>query len=225
MTTVSVILACGGSSSRMGFDKLFYDLSGEPVFIHAMRIYDREFDEVEISEIVLAVPKDAISAYEEAVKLAEIKKPVKIVSGGASRTESIINAFRVCDKNTRYIAVADGARPFTDPETVRNCVKNAAVFGASVLGVPVKDTVKIVDDDFIVDTPDRRRLYIVGTPQVFRRDLFVRGVQFALDHDLQFTDDAAMVEAVGVKVHITQSDYRNIKITTKEDLVFAEAML
>ena len=91
--------------------------------------------------------------------------------------------------------------------------------------MPVKDTIKIVDDGLIVDTPDRRKLYITQTPQIFRKDMYVKGINFANDHELDFTDDCQLAEAVGVKVHMTLSDYRNIKITTLEDLAIAEAVL
>jgi 2-C-methyl-D-erythritol 4-phosphate cytidylyltransferase len=196
-------------------------IDGIPVFIRALRVFDELPD---ISELVIAAPAALTDTYTSTINENGIKKPFKVVAGGDSRTASVINAFRACNTDTRYIAVADGARPFTNPEFVENCIKDASVFGASVLGTPIKDTLKVVDDEFITDTPDRRRLFAVQTPQIFRRDLFVRGVQFAVDHDLDFTDDAAMVEAVGVKVHITMSDYRNIKITTPEDLIFAEAI-
>jgi 2-C-methyl-D-erythritol 4-phosphate cytidylyltransferase len=218
--SVSVILACGGSSTRLGFDKLMYELEGIPVFIRSIR----NFEEIEdIFEIVIAAPFDSIYEYDNVIKKHDIKKPVKIVAGGKSRTESVIEAFRNCSKSTRLIAVSDGARPFTSPVYIKDCIKNAGIFGASILGVPVKDTIKIVDDEFIVDTPDRRKLFAVQTPQIFTREVFVKSVQFALDHELEFTDDASMAEAVGIKVHITKSDGKNIKITTPEDIIIAKA--
>jgi 2-C-methyl-D-erythritol 4-phosphate cytidylyltransferase len=218
--SVSVILACGGKGSRLGFDKLTYELEGVPVFIRSIR----NFEEInDIYEIVIAAPTEKISEYEEIVLKHKINIPVQVVAGGKTRTQSVIEAFRNCNKSTKLIAVADGARPFTNPVCIRDCIKNARIFGASILGVPVKDTIKIVDDEFTADTPDRRKLFAVQTPQIFTREIYVKSVQFALDHELDFTDDASMAEAVGVKVHITKSDGRNIKITTPEDLVIAKA--
>ncbi|MDR0903891.1 MAG: 2-C-methyl-D-erythritol 4-phosphate cytidylyltransferase [Ruminococcus sp.] len=218
--SVSVILACGGSSSRLGFDKQLYELRGIPVFIRAIRNFE-VIDE--ILEIIIAAPEKLISNFDEILSKFDIKKPIKVIAGGKNRTESVINAYKFCDKNARLIAVSDGARPFTNPEFIRACIKDANIFGASVLGVNVKDTIKIADGDMIIDTPDRRKLFAVQTPQIFSREYFVRGVQFAVDHDLDFTDDAAMLEAVGIKAHITISDYKNIKITTPEDIIIAAA--
>jgi 2-C-methyl-D-erythritol 4-phosphate cytidylyltransferase len=218
--SVSVIVACAGSSTRLGFDKQMYELECVPVFIRAIKNFDTIDDVV---EIVIAAPDERISEYEKIIKKYDLTKPIKVIPGGKTRTESVINAFKNCGKKTRFIAVADGARPFTNPEYIRACIKNASVFGASILGVPVKDTIKIVDDEFIVDTPDRRKLFAVQTPQIFSREIYVKSIQFALDHELEFTDDASMAEAVGVKVHITKSDNKNIKITTPEDIVIARA--
>jgi 2-C-methyl-D-erythritol 4-phosphate cytidylyltransferase len=219
MIPVSVILACGGKSERLGCDKQLYNLADVPVFIRALRNFD---DINDIIEFIIAVPEEKISEYNNLTEHYGIKKPVTVVPGGETSTASVINAFREADKASRLIAVSDGARPFTAAEHITQCIKDTTVFGASVLGVPVKDTIKIADDGIITDTPDRRKLFAMQTPQIFRRDIFVKGVQFALDHELSFTDDAAMIEAVGAKVHITIADYRNIKITTPEDLALAK---
>ncbi|MDR0974633.1 MAG: 2-C-methyl-D-erythritol 4-phosphate cytidylyltransferase [Ruminococcus sp.] len=216
--SVSVILACGGSSSRLGFDKQMYMIKGIPIFIRAIKNLDCI---KEVDEIIIAAPKNSIDEYEKILEKYEIKKPVKVIPGGENRTESVCKAYNYCNKSSRQIAVSDGARPFTNPEFIRACIKDTNIFGASVLGVNVKDTIKIADDGMILDTPDRRKLFAVQTPQIFNREYFVRGVQFAVDHNLEFTDDASMVEAVGIKVHITPSDYKNIKITTPEDILIA----
>lgn len=108
---------------------------------------------------------------------------------------------------------------------MRQCIRDAAVFGGALLGVPVKDTIKEVQDGLITDTPDRRRLFIAQTPQIFRKKVYFEGVNFAREHDLDFTDDCQMAEAVGVRVALTLSDYTNIKITTPEDMLIAERML
>ena len=93
------------------------------------------------------------------------------------------------------------------------------------MGVPVKDTIKLVEDGLIVDTPQRSKLYITQTPQVFKRHVYFEGIDFALEHDLDFTDDCQLVEALGHKVYMTLSDYTNIKITTPEDIDIAEVLL
>jgi 2-C-methyl-D-erythritol 4-phosphate cytidylyltransferase len=123
------------------------------------------------------------------------------------------------------VAIHDGARPLVKPEHIESVIKDAGVFGGATLGVPVKDTIKVVDDGLITDTPHRASLYITQTPQVFKRRLYFEGIDFALEHELDFTDDCQLVEAIGGKVYMTIGDYTNIKITTPEDIRIAETLL
>jgi 2-C-methyl-D-erythritol 4-phosphate cytidylyltransferase len=202
-----------------GINKQLEKIGGEEVFLRSARVFDT-LDEV--IEIIFSVSETDLSAFEQILANASLRKPYKLVIGGETRTASVINAVKQCAAGAKFIAVADGARPFVKAETVAQCIKDAAVFGASALAVPVKDTVKIADGGIITDTPDRRRLFLMQTPQIFRRDIFISAVNFAVANNLDFTDDAAMAEAVGAKVHLTLSDYGNFKITTPEDLEYAQ---
>ena len=132
---------------------------------------------------------------------------------------------RKVSKESQYIAIHDGARPLVKPEHITKVIRDAAVFGAATLGVPVKDTIKVVDDGLITDTPHRPSLWITQTPQVFRKRLYFEAVDFAEEHGLDFTDDCQLVEAIGGKVYMTVGDYTNIKITTPEDRAIAEVLL
>ena len=136
-----------------------------------------------------------------------------------------MNALKLVSKDTELIAVHDAARPLVDPEVIRVCINDAWIYGGAVLGVPVKDTIKHVEGGMIYDTPDRSKLYITQTPQIFKKKHYFEGVNFAVEHDLDFTDDCQLVEAVGVKINMTLSDYKNIKITTPEDMAIAEAIM
>lgn len=221
--TVSAIIACGGSSTRMnGVNKQFSMIGGVPVCVRSMLIFEG-IDEV--TEILVSAREEDIPEIERLAREYGIKKFKCAVKGGETRQKSVFAAFMQTDKPTRYIAVHDGARPFADPESIKKCIRDASVFGGAALGVPVKDTIKTVNGGLIVDTPDRSGLYAIQTPQIFRRDVYVKGVNFALDHELDFTDDCQLAEAVGVKVCVTLSDYGNIKITTPEDIFFGEAIL
>lgn len=221
--TVSVIIACAGNSTRMdGVNKQLFELGGIPVAIRSMLAFDK-IDK--ISEIIVSARECDIPEIEKLAKQYNVQKFKCAVEGGETRQQSVLKAFAVTDKATRYVAVHDGARPFVKAEHIRQCIKDASIFGGATLGVPVKDTLKVVDGGLIVDTPNRNQLYITQTPQIFRKDVYVKGINFANDHDLDFTDDCQLVEAVGVKVNMTLSDYRNIKITTPEDLAIAEIFL
>lgn len=221
--TVSAIIACAGSSTRMnGVNKQLWELDGIPVAARSMLA----FEGIEqVTEIIVSAREQDIPLIEELAEKYGITKFKCAVKGGETRQQSVFAAFMKTDKATRFIAVHDGARPLVDPEHIKRCIKDASVFGGAVLGVPVKDTIKLVDGGMIVDTLDRRKLYSIQTPQIFRRDIYVKGINFAQDNELDFTDDCQLAEAVGTKINLTVSDYRNIKITTPEDLAVAEVFL
>ncbi len=221
--TVSAIIACAGNSARMnGVNKQLWELDCIPVCIRSMLA----FEGIEqVSEIIISAREQDIPVIEKFAENYNITKFKCAVKGGETRQQSVFSAFMHTDKSTRFIAVHDGARPLVDPEHIKKCIKDASVFGGAVLGVPVKDTVKLVDGGMIADTLDRRKLYSIQTPQIVRRDIYVKGINFARDNELDFTDDCQLAEAVGAKINLTLSDYRNIKITTPEDLAVAEVLL
>ena len=139
--------------------------------------------------------------------------------------ESALAGVSEVKKGAKLVAIHDGARPLVKPEHIEKVIKDASVFGGATLGVPVKDTIKTVNDGLISDTPPRKFLYITQTPQIFKRQLYFEGIDFALEHGLDFTDDCQLVEAIGGKVAMTTGDYTNIKITTPEDIKLAEVLL
>lgn len=221
--TVSAIIAAAGSASRMnGINKQTALLGGIPVLARSMQLL-QSCDE--IKEIIVSARKEDFQIFSEYSEQYGITKFVCCAEGGNTRQQSVINALKHISKETQLIAVHDGARPLADPKMISQCIRDASIFGASVPGVPVKDTLKTVSGDMITDTPDRSHLFIIQTPQIFRKKEYYAGVNFANEHSLDFTDDCQLVEAVGVKVNLTRSDYANIKITTPEDLAIAEAIL
>lgn len=177
-----------------------------------------------IGEIIIVAREGDIPAIRAEAEAAGITKLSGCVCGGATRQESVINGVRKISGDCELIAIHDGARPLVKPEHIERAVKDAAVFGGATLGVPVKDTIKLVDDGLIADTPPRSQLYITQTPQIFKRSLYFEGIDFALEHGLDFTDDCQLVEAIGGKVCMTVGDYTNIKLTTPEDIAFAELL-
>ena len=178
-----------------------------------------------IMEIIIVARESDIPAIRKEAENAGITKLKECTTGGNTRQESVINGVKKISKDSQLVAIHDGARPLVKPEHIEKAIKDAKVFGGATLGVPVKDTIKVVDDGIITDTPPRKSLYITQTPQIFKRDLYFEGIDFALEHGLDFTDDCQLVEAIGSKVYMTIGDYTNIKITTPEDIKIAETLL
>lgn len=219
----SVIIVCAGNSTRMqGRNKILLPLGDKLVIGVTMSAFQNCES---VKEIVIVAREADIPEIKAEAERIGITKLADCTTGGSTRQESVLNGIRCISKDTKMVAIHDGARPLVKPEHIEKTIKDARIFGGATLGVPVKDTIKVVDDGLITDTPPRSTLYITQTPQVFRRDIYFEGIDFALEHNLDFTDDCQLVEAVGGKICMTVGDYTNIKITTPEDIKLAEVML
>ena len=220
----SMVVAAAGSSVRMGGqDKLFTPLSGVPVLMRTLRAIDRA---VLVTEIVIAAQEDKMETIAELCARCAMKKPVKVVRGGASRTESVLAAALECDPKAELIAVHDGARPLVRPELIDDMIRAGHRTQAAAPAVPVTDTVKVADESgLVLSTPDRSTLYAVQTPQVFQANILKAALQAALASGEPLTDDCAAVERLGKQVWLAGGDRSNIKITTPDDLAVAEALL
>jgi len=218
--TISAVLVAAGSSTRMGFDKLSFDLGGETVLHRSIRAFDQC---PQIGEIVLVAGKNRAFVEQQAVGCT---KPVQIVAGGATRAESAKNG--VLAAHGELVAVHDAARPFVSGAVIAAVLEAAARCGAAAPAVPVKDTIKqavpgdgktVPEACLVRSTPDRSTLYAVQTPQCFDRTQYLAALQ-ELDAEKArlVTDDCSLFELTGRSVQLTQGDYANLKITTREDL-------
>ena len=211
--TCTAILAAAGSSQRMGGEnKLLLPLDGMPVLAHTLRAVDAAQS---VDEIVIAAREEDLLTYAELCKTYGIRKPVKVVVGGATREESVLRAALEARADAKLLAVQDGARPLVTPE----------LFDAAAPAVPVHDTIKLARDRRVTETPDRSMLFAVQTPQVFDAGLLKAALQSALTEHAALTDDCSAVERLGKAVYLTDGDEENIKITTPLDLIVAEAIL
>lgn len=218
----SVVIVCAGNSTRMGVNKILLPLGERLVVGVTMQAFQACES---VKEIVIVAREADIPAIQEEAQKSGITKLKECTVGGDTRQQSVINGIRCISQDTELVAIHDGARPLVKPEHIEKAIKDALVFGGATLGVPVKDTIKVVDDGLITDTPPRSTLYITQTPQIFRKKLYFEGIDFALEHSLDFTDDCQLVEAIGGKVYMTTGDYTNIKITTPEDIRLAETLI
>ena len=221
--SISAIIVCGGSSSRMnGVNKLLLPLGNTNVAGRSMLAFEQC---PEVGDIVVVCRERDRKELENTAEKLGIAKLRGFAEGGGTRQESVFSGLKKISPETSLIAVHDGARPLVKPEQIVRTARDAEVFGAAGLGVPVKDTIKVVNDGLITDTPYRPSLYITQTPQIFKRRIYFEAVDFALEHGLDFTDDCQLAEAIGVKVCMTEGGYENIKITTPEDIKIANLLL
>lgn len=215
------IILGGGSGSRMGANcnKVLLSLHGEPVILRSVRAFEGLVD-----GIVLVSREEDIPAMCDL--LAESGLSAAVVSGGATRQESVWNGLQALPEGVSGVLIHDGARCLVDRETIQRCKESVITCGSGVAAVPVVDTIKQVDADCVVQaTPDRSTLMAVQTPQGFNLSLIRRAHEQAQKDGFIGTDDASLVERMGHPVRLTQGSRRNIKLTTPEDLKMAEAFL
>lgn len=221
--TVGVIIPAAGRGKRMGasVNKPFLTLGGEPVLLHTLRVFDTH---PQVDEIVVVAAEQEAERVRELLRNRGLTKVTQVIPGGAERQESVFRGLKVL--SAEWVLVHDAVRPFVTHDRIDALLEAVRLHEAAVLAVPLKDTVKIVDDAGVVEeTPDRSRLWAVQTPQAFRRALLEDAHRRAGEEGFLGTDDAMLVEKLGVDVRVVPGDYANIKLTTPEDLVVAEAIL
>ena len=220
---LSVIIVSGGKSSRMnGINKQFIELCGIPVIIRSIKAFDN-IDE--ICEIIVVTSTENLDTMKKLISEYNFNKKIKITVGGQTRQQSVFNGFKQVDDKSEYVAIHDGARPLISRNVIEQLIENVKLYRATTVGVPVKDTIKVVQDGFIKSTPKRDTLFITQTPQVFEKKLYTESVEGAIKSGLDFTDDCQLVENIGYKVFMTIGEYSNIKITTPDDIKLAENLL
>jgi 2-C-methyl-D-erythritol 4-phosphate cytidylyltransferase len=221
--TYQVIIPAAGQGKRMGAgrNKLFLEIDGIPVFIHTLQVFEKDQN---CSGVILVINNLEKKDFQASLEKFGIKKVVGFVTGGEERQYSVYHGVQTI-KNDGIVLVHDGARPFLDVELINDLVEGAENYGASALAVPVKDTVKKVIGNKVKETVERTGLWAIQTPQAFRMPLLRRAHEMAMKEGFLGTDDASLVERLGHDVIIIEGSYDNIKLTTPEDLFFADAIL
>lgn len=225
MGKVAAIVAAAGKGERLKSKvrKPFVVLGREPILIWTLRTFESC---AQIGEVILVVNQVDLAKARSAINKAGIKKVKKIVAGGKRRLDSVRNGLAEVGEDVDYVIVHDGCRPFIDRKIISSALEEAAVFGAAIPCVAVKPTIKEVEKgNFVAATLDRQSLVEVQTPQAFKREILIRAYEKALAEGIDATDDSALVERLGIKVKVVEGSYRNIKITTAEDLKYAKALI
>lgn len=209
----------------MGTDvpKSLLPIAGVPMIIHTLR----KFDAAKlVDEVVIVTSEALLSQLPELIQSHGIRKVTAVVLGGKERQDSVRMGFEACDPDhCEVVLVHDAARPLVSPDEIDATVLAARKNGAAILGAPLKETIKQVENTQIVKTIDRSVLWGAQTPQAFRYEIFARAVAESLHHDFLGTDEAAIVERTGTTVTMVRGSYRNIKVTTPEDAEIAEMWL
>ncbi|MBR2890110.1 MAG: 2-C-methyl-D-erythritol 4-phosphate cytidylyltransferase [Oscillospiraceae bacterium] len=216
----AVIVAAGNASRMGGIDKIMADLGGKPVIARTVAAF-QECDA--ISEIVVVTREDLIPAVTAACQ--GMDKVTAVVTGGKDRAESVNNGLNALSDKVKLAAIQDGARPFATWQLIDRVVRAANTYSAAAPAIPVKDTIKVVAGGVVSNTPDRKTLQAVQTPQVFDYDLLRAALKKAREDGAAITDDCSAVERMGMSVKIVEGDERNIKITTPMDLKIASLIL
>lgn len=227
--TIHVIITAGGKGHRFQAEKnkCFIELLGKEILYYSLKLFN---EATVVSNIVLVVGTDDLSSATRLCNKYAFSKVKKIVEGGKERQDSVWNGLKALKElnvqEEDLVLIHDGARPLVSSETAHEVIEKAREFNASVCGVPIKDTVKVVDSDsFVSETADRSRLWAVQTPQCIRFGLAFTAFEKAFQDGFYGTDDVQLVERQGHKVKMVLGSYDNLKITTPDDMKLAEKIL
>lgn len=219
--TAAVIVA-GGTGNRMNSDipKQFIEVLGKPIIAYTINAISNCSD---IDEIIIVTLPEYLVYCKDLIEDFGFNKVSKIVCGGSTRQESVFNGLKELSEDTDIVAIHDGARPLINSETITKCINAACEFGCAAVGVKMKDTVKVVDSEGIIEyTADREKLWQVQTPQIFKKDIIVN---LHNESNALATDDCYLAEKAGYKVKMVEGEYENIKITSPQDIFIMKGLL
>ena len=221
-TCTAVIAAAGVSARCKGEDKLFYTINDKPVLAFTLEV----FEQCElVDDIIIVAHEDRLDSIGKLCLEYSFKKVSKVMKGGSTRLESVMNGVFAVSGKARLIAIHDGARPCIDSDVLEKTIHKAGKFNAAAPAVSITSTVKKADDGVILETINREGLYEIQTPQIFRAELIKAALTNVLKKKIDVTDDCMAVEIIGVPVHIVEGSRKNIKITDNQDFRIIEALL
>jgi 2-C-methyl-D-erythritol 4-phosphate cytidylyltransferase len=220
---LSAIIVAGGSSQRMGFDKLLAVVAGEPVIAHTIRAFERA---ASVGEIIVVTHQQRYDEIRKIASDAGFKKIRGIVPGGKRRQDSVRAGLDHIDLDAKYVAVHDAARPLVTPQQIEQAIEKCRFHGAATLAQPINDTLKRADADLLIfDSVDRHQLYAMQTPQVFERKVIDDAYRIVYAENIFVTDEVSAVERLGRKIALVLNNDFNFKITYPHDLAVADFVL
>ena len=223
MNSVVIVTAGRGSRMKADINKQFLKLKGKEVIAHTI---DKFYNNKNIDEIVVVVKEDEADFFRRNIIDKYGYKNIKIAFGGKERQDSVFNGLKAVNERCDIVLIHDGARPFVTDEIIKNSIECAKKNKCVIVGVPVKDTIKIINkDNEVCDTPNRSTLWSIQTPQVFEYLSIIKAHKIAKEKSYYGTDDSMLMEYLGYNVKVIEGSYNNIKITTPEDLKIGEEIL
>lgn len=222
---VSAIIVAAGNSTRMGTGrpKIFEDILGIPSVVYTLN----EFNICDlVNEIIIVCKEEHRDTIKNLIKENKISKFKCFANGGDTRQESVFEGVKCVSEDSTHLLVHDAARILITKDIIENAVHDSFKEKFSAVGVPIKDTVKLIDDkNFIIKTIDRSRLFSIQTPQVFERKFYLKAMEKAIFENKNYTDDCQLIENFGGKVHFVMGSYSNLKLTTMDDVPIFESIL
>ncbi len=214
------VIVAGGKGVRMGsaLPKQFLPLNGHPILYHTIKAFADAYADM---QLVLVLPKDQLSYAQMVLQSFPERIDITIVAGGETRYHSVQNGLKVVDENS-IVFVHDGVRPLVSTALIQRCYEQAVDKGSAIPVIPVADSMRILEDEDSRPI-DREQMRIIQTPQTFKAEVILPA--FQQEYQVAFTDEATVVEAYGDNVYLVDGEKRNIKVTTPEDMIVAEALL
>lgn len=221
----AIVLAAGqGKRMKSSIQKQYILLKEKPILYYSLKAFE---DIKEIERIILVVGKGEVSyCRKEIIDKYGLQKVTDVIEGGKERYHSVYEGLKLLEKHCDYVLIHDEARPFITESIILNTIENVKKYKACAVGMPVKDTIKIVDEEnFCVHTPERAKVWAVQTPQAFEYNIIKSAYDILMQKEIMVTDDAMVIEQfMNISVKLIEGTYENIKITTQEDLKVAETI-
>ena len=219
MDKVSAIILAAGSGSRFGAKKQFKKLNENPIWVYSLNTFIRSEC---VDELILVIPNDSLETLKKSQSFTSLNKKnnIKLVSGGESRKDSVINGLRVVKKANNIVCIHDAARPFIKIAYIKNSIDACSEFDGAIIAVPTVDTVKKVDNNLIKNTINRESLWMAQTPQTFKKGKLLYAIKNS--SHLNITDESMLMEEANFKIKLIEGDQYNFKITNEIDWELAK---
>jgi|TARA_B110000495_G_scaffold191009_1_gene193721 2-C-methyl-D-erythritol 4-phosphate cytidylyltransferase len=218
---ITAIIPAAGSGERFGGKKQLKALDRRPLIFHTIQPF---INSDLINEVIIVVPQNDVKQVNRDFKSAISSKKIKVVAGGDTRQQSVNNGLKIADKKSKLICVHDGVRPFVTVALIEKVIEASRGHDGAILAQPSSDTIKKVMGDQILETLPRETIWRAQTPQVFSRSALEEAIEIAINDKLEGTDESSILEKIGYQIGFIEGSSLNIKITTKEDWIFAKAI-